>query len=196
MDNREFVNVRRYRETSDVEQVEALERRCEAGPAGSSSLFCDFLGDPLCRVRHLPYYSMLVSQSVTAYLSHFPCLRFSLLQCFFLIVFLKRMSGVLLCYSGVKSHWATECLSVCLSACELNCSCSAFQQVAEVGGRIVGVIRGGVKDVVCRQSALLRTEKAEIRIPLYARVGYLLGLRVCPLHRLVKILLRTIHEAS
>lgn len=65
MDNREVVNVRRYRETSDVEQVEALERRCEAGPAGSSSLFCDFLGDPLCRVRHLPFYSMLVSQSVS-----------------------------------------------------------------------------------------------------------------------------------
>jgi hypothetical protein len=111
MDNREFVNVRRYRETSDVEKVEELERRCEAGPAGSSSLFCDFLGDPLCRVRHLPFYSMLVSQSVsqsdTAYLPHFPCLRLSLLQCFFLIVFLKRMSGVLFCDSGVKSHWAT-----------------------------------------------------------------------------------------
>ena len=72
MDNREFVNVRRYRETSDVEQVEELERRCEAGPAGSSSLFCDFLGDPLCRVRHLPFYSMLVSQSVSQALPTYP----------------------------------------------------------------------------------------------------------------------------
>lgn len=96
MDNREFVNVRRYREASDVEQVEELERRCEAGPAGSSSLFCDFLGDPLCRVRHLPFYSMLVSQSVSQTLPTYPIFLvsvLSLVQCFFLIVFLKRMSG-------------------------------------------------------------------------------------------------------
>lgn len=56
-------------------------------------------------------------------------------------------------------------------------------QVAEVGDEIVGVIRGSVKDVVCSQSALICSEKASIRIPIYSRVGYLLGLRVCPSHR-------------
>lgn len=57
-------------------------------------------------------------------------------------------------------------------------------QVAEVQGKIVGVIRGSVKDVAGTQSAIFCSEKAEIRIPLtWTRVGYLLGLRVCPLHR-------------
>jgi len=60
---------------------------------------------------------------------------------------------------------------------------SIFEQVAEVQGEIVGVIRGSVKEVVCSQSAILCSEKASIRIPLYARVGYLLGLRVCPWRR-------------
>jgi hypothetical protein len=65
------------------------------------------------------------------------------------------------------------------------------EQVAEVGNSIVGVIRGGVKDVVCHHSAVVRSEKGSIRIPLYARVGYLLGLRVCPSHRYVHNLLTT-----
>lgn len=60
------VHVRRFKENSDLNQVEALERRCEAGQAGSSSLFVDFLGDPLCRVRHLPTYAMLVRKICTA----------------------------------------------------------------------------------------------------------------------------------
>jgi len=58
-----------------------------------------------------------------------------------------------------------------------------FEQVAEVQGELVGVIRGTVKEVVCGQSAIFCSEKASIRIPLYAQVGYLLGLRVCPWHR-------------
>lgn len=102
------VCVREYSER-DVEQLDSLDKRCEMG-----DLAFDFLGDPLCRVRHLPVFHMLV---------------------------------------------------------------------AEVGDEIVGVIRGSVKDVVCSQSALICSEKASIRIPIYSRVGYLLGLRVCPSHR-------------
>ncbi|KAG0600536.1 hypothetical protein M758_11G042200 [Ceratodon purpureus] len=117
---RREVTIRKYKDV-DVERLAELDKRCEMGAAGSESLAFDLLGDPLCRVRHLPAFHMLV---------------------------------------------------------------------AEVGGEIVGVIRGSVKDVVCSQSALIVKEKAQIRIPLYARVGYLLGLRVCPLHRRMGIALK------
>lgn len=60
------VTIRMFREKTDIGQVEALERRCEAGPAGSSSLGFDYLGDPLARVRHLPRYHMLVSSFISS----------------------------------------------------------------------------------------------------------------------------------
>lgn len=56
-------------------------------------------------------------------------------------------------------------------------------QVAEVQGKIVGVIRGSVKDVAGTQSAIFCSKESSIHIPFWTRVGYLLGLRVCPLHR-------------
>jgi len=108
--------VRRYVKETDLAQVEALERSCEAGLG--ASLFADMLGDPLCRVRHLPVHTMLV---------------------------------------------------------------------AEVAKQIVGVVRGGVNDVVCRSKKISDVSEEDASsvtiVPVYARVGYLLGLRVCPLHR-------------
>jgi hypothetical protein len=113
--------VRRYVKETDLAQVEALERSCEVGLG--ASLFADMLGDPLCRVRHLPVHTMLV---------------------------------------------------------------------AEVAKQIVGVVRGGVNDVVCRSKKITGVSEEDASsltiVPVYARVGYLLGLRVCPLHRYLLIL--------
>ncbi|XP_024360635.1 probable N-acetyltransferase HLS1 [Physcomitrium patens] len=113
--------IRKYNEF-DVKQLAAFDKRVEMGPAGSESLTFDWLGDPLCRVRHLPAFHMLV---------------------------------------------------------------------AEIGGEIVGVIRGSVKEVVCSQSAAC-SDKASIRK--YARVGYLLGLRVCPRHRRIGIAFKLVQS--
>lgn len=57
------VTNRKYRK-ADVEDLAALDQRCETGSAGSESLAFDLLGDPLCRVRHLPTFHMLVSKQV------------------------------------------------------------------------------------------------------------------------------------
>lgn len=129
------VRVREYSE-QDVEQLDSLDKRCEMG-----DLAFDFLGDPLCRVRHLPVFHMLVRYETNS----------------FHILVPRRCS---------EAHFKLDEL-----------------QVAEVGDVIVGVIRGSVKDVVCSQSALICSQKARFRIPIYSRVGYLLGLRVCPSHR-------------
>lgn len=57
------VTIRTYAD-ADVEELAALDRRCEMGAGGSESLAFDFLGDPLCRVRHLPTFHMLVSYNL------------------------------------------------------------------------------------------------------------------------------------
>lgn len=59
------VTVRKYTD-ADVAQLAALDKRCEMGAAGSESLAFDLLGDPLCRVRHLPTFHMLVSKVLRA----------------------------------------------------------------------------------------------------------------------------------
>lgn len=59
------VTIRKYKDV-DVEQLAALDKRCEMGAAGSESLAFDLLGDPLCRVRHLPAFHMLVIPSITS----------------------------------------------------------------------------------------------------------------------------------
>lgn len=52
--------IREFDANKDRERVEAVERICEVGPSGKLSLFTDMLGDPICRVRHSPYFLMLV----------------------------------------------------------------------------------------------------------------------------------------
>jgi hypothetical protein len=152
-----IVLVRPYAKETDLWQVEALERRCAAGlaggggsspsPSSSSTLFVDLLGDPVCRVRHLPVYTMLVAE-----------------------------------ISGDDHRRSSSCK------------------------QIVGVVRAGVKDVVCGTKKIVTaaaaaasvdqqqqqkqlenapTAAATVEVPVYARVGYLLGLRVCPSHRYI-----------
>jgi hypothetical protein len=150
-----IILVRPYAKETDLWQVEALERRCAAGLAGggasSSALFVDLLGDPVCRVRHLPVYTMLVAE-----------------------------------ISGDDHRRSSSCK------------------------QIVGVLRAGVKDVVCGTKKIVTVAAAAasvdqqqqqqqqkqlenaataaaatVEVPVYARVGYLLGLRVCPSHRYI-----------
>jgi hypothetical protein len=153
-----IILVRPYEKETDLWQVEALERRCAAGlaggggsssssPSSSSTLFVDLLGDPVCRVRHLPVYTMLVAE-----------------------------------ISGDDHRRSSSCK------------------------QIVGVVRAGVKDVVCGTKKIVTAAAAAasvdqqqqkqlenaataaaatVEVPVYARVGYLLGLRVCPSHRYI-----------
>ncbi|XP_027340464.1 probable N-acetyltransferase HLS1 [Abrus precatorius] len=39
-----------------------MERLCEVGQRGKSSLVVDLMGDPLCRIRHFPLHVMLVAE--------------------------------------------------------------------------------------------------------------------------------------
>lgn len=54
------VVVREYEAEKDRAAAEAVDRMCEVGPSGATSLFTDHLGDPACRVRHSPAFLMLV----------------------------------------------------------------------------------------------------------------------------------------
>ncbi|CAM6095826.1 unnamed protein product [Calypogeia fissa] len=58
----EEVVVRFYNKETDLARVVDWERKCEAGPGGQVALLQDVLGDPLCRVRHFPAYTMLVAE--------------------------------------------------------------------------------------------------------------------------------------
>ncbi|KAG6551753.1 hypothetical protein Mapa_006844 [Marchantia paleacea] len=61
--------------------------------------------------------------------------------------------------------------------------------VAEVDQEIVGVVRAGIKTVVCGKSGAKsvqsgsRSRSHPQDVPIYARAAYLLGLRVSPAHR-------------
>lgn len=54
------VVVREYDKERDKAAVEEMERRCELGQRGKASLVTDLMGDPICRIRHLPTHVMLV----------------------------------------------------------------------------------------------------------------------------------------
>ncbi|KAJ8634788.1 hypothetical protein MRB53_009055 [Persea americana] len=101
--------VREFNVETDITAVEELERLCEVGPSGKTSIYTDFMGDPICRIRHSPAYLMLVAES-------------------------------------------------------------------GAGKEIVGVIRGSIKTVT-------RGKKPFNEFPIYAKVAYILGLRVSPNHR-------------
>lgn len=57
-----LIYIRDFDPQKDVEKVELLERRCEVGPSGSVALYTDLMGDPVCRIRHSPAYTMLVAE--------------------------------------------------------------------------------------------------------------------------------------
>jgi hypothetical protein len=63
------VTIRKYKDV-DVDQLAALDTRCEMGAAGTESLAFDLLGDPLCRVRHLPAFHMLVTTTTSMITTH------------------------------------------------------------------------------------------------------------------------------
>lgn len=62
-------------------------------------------------------------------------------------------------------------------------------QVAEVDQEIVGVVRAGIKTVVCGKSGAKSVQSGSRSrthlqdVPIYAKAAYLLGLRVSPAHR-------------
>ncbi|CAB4272960.1 unnamed protein product [Prunus armeniaca] len=56
------VVVREYDKEIDKAAVEEMERRCELGQRGKPSLVTDLMGDPICRIRHLPTHVMLVAE--------------------------------------------------------------------------------------------------------------------------------------
>ncbi|PKA49790.1 hypothetical protein AXF42_Ash004332 [Apostasia shenzhenica] len=57
------VVVREYEAERDLAGAEAVDRMCDVGPSGAVTLFTDLLGDPVCRVRHSPYFLMLVAET-------------------------------------------------------------------------------------------------------------------------------------
>eukprot|EP00253_Pinus_taeda_P032640 PITA_32640 len=54
--------IREFDPQKDFQKVEELEKRCEVGPSGSVGLYIDNMGDPICRIRHSPAYTMLVAE--------------------------------------------------------------------------------------------------------------------------------------
>ncbi|KAH9309376.1 hypothetical protein KI387_037287, partial [Taxus chinensis] len=61
----EKICIREFDAERDTERVEELERRCEVGPSRGVSLYTDLMGDPICRIRHTPAYTMLVAEDET-----------------------------------------------------------------------------------------------------------------------------------
>lgn len=60
--SRKLIHIREFDPEKDVRRVEELESRCEVGPSGSVAIYTDLLGDPICRIRHTPAYTMLVAE--------------------------------------------------------------------------------------------------------------------------------------
>ncbi|KAL6012171.1 hypothetical protein ACLOJK_002649 [Asimina triloba] len=54
--------VREFDAVRDIPAIEEMERLCEVGPSGKPSIFTDFMGDPISRIRHSSLYLMLVAE--------------------------------------------------------------------------------------------------------------------------------------
>lgn len=61
-ETQKLIHIREFDPQKDVQRVEELEKRCEVGPSGSVVLYIDHLGDPTCRIRNSPAYTMLVAE--------------------------------------------------------------------------------------------------------------------------------------
>ncbi|KAI4324835.1 hypothetical protein MLD38_030287 [Melastoma candidum] len=150
------LTIREYRHDVDRRLVEEVERICEVGPSGKLSLYTDLLGDPLCRVRNSPSFLMLVIH---------PSPSHSLVPFFFPSSFFIPTIDLPL---RIKQVAETET--------------GAGEEVRE----IVGMVRGCVKTVTCgkRLSRQGKHGHGLLRhVPVYTKVGYILGLRVSPHHR-------------
>ncbi|KAK4485819.1 hypothetical protein RD792_008466 [Penstemon davidsonii] len=62
MSLKKIVVVREYDEVRDTAAVEELERRCEVGQPGETTLLTDLMGDPIARVRNFKSHVMLVAE--------------------------------------------------------------------------------------------------------------------------------------
>ncbi|XP_042494060.1 probable N-acetyltransferase HLS1 [Macadamia integrifolia] len=58
------VVMREFDPERDSKEVDEIERVCEVGQSGQTSIFTDLLGDPICRIRHAPAFLMLVAVMV------------------------------------------------------------------------------------------------------------------------------------
>jgi hypothetical protein len=151
-----IIFVRPYAKETDLWQVEALERRCAAGLAGGGASSSS---------------SPSSSSALFVDLLGDPVGRVRHLPVYTMLV--AEISG--------DDHRRS-------SSCK----------------QIVGVVRAGVKDVVCGTKKIVTAasvdqqqqqqkqlenaataDAATVEVPVYARVGYLLGLRVCPSHRYI-----------
>lgn len=159
---RSYVNIREFDPDNDSEGVELVERRCEVGPPGKTSLFTNLLGDPFCRIRHAPAYRMMVK-----------CL------------FCNTITEVTMQFILYKV--SVECVP-------MNQVAEKIYMGEERKNVIVGMVRGCIKTVTCGRKLIMGNEDsadedAEFQfacnkfIPVYAKVAYILGLRVCPSHR-------------
>ena len=59
-DHQNKVLIREFKEATDFEAVEKLEKNCEIGYKKGISIFMS--GDPLCRIRLYPVHVMLVGK--------------------------------------------------------------------------------------------------------------------------------------
>lgn len=56
----EEVVIRCYDDPRDRSQIDCVEKSCEIGHDYQTLLFTDTLGDPICRIRNNPLFTMLV----------------------------------------------------------------------------------------------------------------------------------------
>lgn len=56
----EKVVIRCYDDRRDRIEMECVEKSCEIGHDDQTFLFTDTLGDPICRIRNTPLFTMLV----------------------------------------------------------------------------------------------------------------------------------------
>ncbi|KAJ9177359.1 hypothetical protein P3X46_012586 [Hevea brasiliensis] len=88
--------------------------------------------------------------------------------------------------------------------CRVRHSPAFLMLVAELGGKIVGMIRGCIKAVTCGKKLSRQVKNASTinknppkPLPVYTKLAYILGLRVSPSHRRMGIglkLVRTMEE--
>ncbi|QHO10419.1 hypothetical protein HN51_068389 [Arachis hypogaea] len=86
--------------------------------------------------------------------------------------------------------------------CRVRHSPSFLMLVAEIGDEIVGMIRGCIKTITCgkkpsrntKHSDTSNTGNSNRHLPVYAKVAYILGLRVSPSHRRIGIGLKLVHR--
>lgn len=63
----EEVMIRCYDDRRDRFEMDCVEKSCEIGHDHQTFLFTDTLGDPICRIRNTPLFTMLVNLSLSLF---------------------------------------------------------------------------------------------------------------------------------